>query len=142
MANETRDAIIRNTLAVSYREIVQNNPGWSKQMTDDYFYKQVNINTLAAIEDNTILQVKNNSEQISELDGGVGQSRVLAKKLLGVINSNLELTVEAGKMASRFKKLKAEVSNIKQLLNESDPSSQIKSLQGELNKLRSLIHGN
>ncbi len=64
MADTIVQQILRNSLVLSYAEIGEIHPEWSKIAVDDYFYKQSNINTLALSAEGVETQVILNTENI------------------------------------------------------------------------------
>ena len=64
MADTIVQQILRNSLVLSYAEIGEIHPEWSKIAVDDYFYKQSNINTLALSAEGVEAQVILNTENI------------------------------------------------------------------------------
>ncbi len=78
MTDSITRQILRNSLTLSYAEIEQVHPDWSKVAIDDYFYKQSNINTLAisaqGLEAQVILNTDNieiNADNIVIIDGNL-----------------------------------------------------------------------
>lgn len=65
MANEQVEAVLRQSLNLSYKQIELQHPDWSKVAVDDYFYKQSNINNIAGLSDGQTDQIETNTENIS-----------------------------------------------------------------------------
>lgn len=51
MANEQVGAVLRQSLNLSLATIKKEHPNWSTLATNDYLYKQNNINNIAQLSD-------------------------------------------------------------------------------------------
>ena len=63
------DAILLESYDLNISAIVEENPGWSQRMVNDYFSKQSNINSLAKITDVDGEQIIINRDNIAVLQG-------------------------------------------------------------------------
>jgi hypothetical protein len=74
------DAILLESYDLNISAIVDENPGWSQRMVNDYFSKQSNINALAQISDTDAGQIIINKENIEILQGEMTALTVIVTK--------------------------------------------------------------
>lgn len=66
MTSKALNAIRLQSYDLNISSIVEENPGWSQRMVNDYFSKQSNINALANLSDNDADQIIENTEDIAQ----------------------------------------------------------------------------
>ena len=69
MSGSAEKAILLESYDLNISAIVEENPGWSQRMVNDYFSKQSNINALAKISDTDSGQIVINKANIEVLQG-------------------------------------------------------------------------
>lgn len=141
MANEKQIEALRRTANLSFEKLKELTD-WPPILVNDYINKTLSIDQTAITEDELILQINNNSAQVADLDGEVGQSRARAKSLKEFAEANLQLTVDINQMTARVKRMQGDINTLRQLLEDVNPLSQIQSLQKQINSLRSLLNDN
>lgn len=139
MADTIKETLNRLNLNISEKTIRDNNPQWSRDMVNDYFFNRQSLEVIAVTEDEIVANVLSNTEIIAELDGGISQGRARAKAISNLLASNIELSAEINQMTSRFKRMQKEVTALRALVAEVPSGAQIRSLKNEIKALRSLI---
>lgn len=74
MATQQQNAVAAQALDLSYSDIEKLHPTWPKQAIDDYFYKQSNINSIAALSDDQTDQVDQNTQDIADNKAAIIQN--------------------------------------------------------------------
>lgn len=74
MANEQVQAVLRQSLDLSLKDIKKEHPTWSKTAQDDYFYKQSNINDIALLGDRSSDQTDINTQAIAQNTSDISQN--------------------------------------------------------------------
>lgn len=140
MADEIQTEVNNLSLNVSMRAIRENNPNWSRDMVNDYFYIRQTFEVLAQAGDVSVADVLKNAETIVELEGLTAQNRARAKALSKALAANLELTTELSQLTARFKRQQKEIQALRPLIADTGPSvARFKQQQKEIQALKQLV---
>ena len=74
MADEQVNAVLRQSLNLSLATIKKEHPDWSTLATNDYLYKQNNINSMADLSDDQTDQIVINTDNISTNAQGISDN--------------------------------------------------------------------
>lgn len=88
MANEIQRAIALQAMDLSYSDIEKLHTTWPKQAIDDYFYKQSNIDSIAALSDDQTDQIDQNTQDIAQNTQDIAQNSLAISDNADDISTN------------------------------------------------------